>query len=277
MKLRMLAGLACALALSGCATYDYVGGGGYDGGYYSGSPVTQYRYYDYGYPSYGYSPGVSLGLSYGYPAYGYPLYRGRYPVDGAAGYPYFHGVPYRPPAVRPGHHGRPEANRPPTHGRPGHDGPRDRAPWRDLERLRNGEQPRQQRPGPRTNMESGRGSGELRGRPGSGSPPPGNLGPRPGTGTVPSGRMPSPEFRPRPASGAASSGPTQTFRQRQATPAYTPPVSRPAAAAPAVRPVAAPAPRSEPAPRARPAASSTPSRSRPERPSRTETRRTLER
>ncbi|HET6397202.1 MAG TPA: hypothetical protein VFF91_10225, partial [Pseudoxanthomonas sp.] len=75
MKLRLLTGLALVLALGGCASYGYVGSGG---GYYTGEPVTTYRYYErhgypYGYPyGYSYSPGWSYGLGYGY----YPYSRG---------------------------------------------------------------------------------------------------------------------------------------------------------------------------------------------------------
>ena len=78
MNLRKLTGLACVLALSGCATYDYVGAGygSYEGGdYYSGAPVTEYHYEGYGYPYYSYYPGISLGVRYGYPWYG------RYPGE----------------------------------------------------------------------------------------------------------------------------------------------------------------------------------------------------
>lgn len=76
MKFRLIfaAGL---LALSGCATYDYTGGG--SGGYYRGAPAVQYRYppgyspYFYGNP-YGNPYGAgSIGL-YDYPVY--PVYRG---------------------------------------------------------------------------------------------------------------------------------------------------------------------------------------------------------
>lgn len=78
MKFRLIfaAGL---LALGGCATYDYTGGG--SGGYYRGAPAVQYRYppgyspYFYGNPyglPYGYGAG-SIGL-YDYPVY--PVYRG---------------------------------------------------------------------------------------------------------------------------------------------------------------------------------------------------------
>ena len=78
MKLRLIfaAGL---MALSGCATYDYAGGG--SGSYYRGAPAVQYRYrpdyspYSYGSPygvPYEYGSG-SIGL-YDYPVY--PVYRG---------------------------------------------------------------------------------------------------------------------------------------------------------------------------------------------------------
>jgi len=44
---RLIVSTGLLLALSGCATYDYVGGSG--GGYYHGSPSVQYSY-PYGYP-----------------------------------------------------------------------------------------------------------------------------------------------------------------------------------------------------------------------------------
>lgn len=246
MKLRMLAALAGALALSGCATtYDYVGGS-YDGGYYTGAPVTQYRYYESTYPYYGYSPGVSLGVRYGYPAYG------RYPYVGRPGYgyPVYYGGPYRPP-VRPGHHGRPDGHRPPPpQDKPEQDRPRDRAPWRDLDRLRRVEAQHPQRPGPRPNIQAEPGDRQFHGRPGGGSRPEG-MRPAPSQQRP----MPSREFRPRPASG------------------YTPPRSAPANVP---RPAATPAPRAAAVPRVR-AASPAPAPGRSERMPRTGTRRTLER
>jgi hypothetical protein len=139
MKLRLLTGLACVLALGGCASYGYVDDGG---GYYTGSPSTQYVYpaygygvYGYGAPYYRYSPGLSFGIGYGggY-GYGYPYYRPPY---------YHYSRPHHYPPPRPGHEGRPGHD-----GRPDHRPPPvsdrnppqlDRAPWRDLERLRRGE------------------------------------------------------------------------------------------------------------------------------------------
>jgi hypothetical protein len=159
MKLRLFTGLALALALGGCASYGYVGDGG--SGYYTGGASTRYVYpaYSYGYGGYGssyyrYSPGLSFGLGYGSPygygGYGYGYYP-RYPAYP----PYYHSRPSHPPRPRPdqngpGHGGRPD--RPPVSGGPP---PRlDRAPWRDLERLRRGDGendgPRRRQPGPGT-------------------------------------------------------------------------------------------------------------------------------
>jgi len=160
MKLRLFTGLALALALGGCASYGYVGDGG--GGYYTGGPSTRYVYpsYSYGYGGYGYgpsyyrySPGLSFGLNYGYP-YGYGGY-GYYPRYPAYP-PYYHSRPPhyprppRPDQNGPGHGGRPD--HPPAAG--GQPPPLDRAPWRDLERLRRGDGegdgPRRRQPGPGT-------------------------------------------------------------------------------------------------------------------------------
>jgi hypothetical protein len=154
MKMRLFTGLAIALALGGCSTYGYVGDGG--GGYYSGGPSTRYIYEDYGVYGYGgygaasyyrYNPGWSYGLGYGYPGAYYPYGGGYYrPPYGYSRPPYYYPYP-RPP--RPDHDGRPGHG-----GHPGHDGrpdrppptagtqpppTLDRAPWRDLERLRRGE------------------------------------------------------------------------------------------------------------------------------------------
>ena len=72
MKMRLIVAGGLLLALSGCATYDYVGSGGGGGGsgYYHGAPSTQYRYpagYPYGYGSspYGYGSGYYGGGYYG--------------------------------------------------------------------------------------------------------------------------------------------------------------------------------------------------------------------
>jgi hypothetical protein len=71
---RLLAGLACTLALAGCASdpYYYGGYGSYGSygsyGYYatpSYDYATPYYYYDYGYPYYGY-PAFGGGLSLHY-------------------------------------------------------------------------------------------------------------------------------------------------------------------------------------------------------------------
>jgi hypothetical protein len=96
MKMRLMFAGGLLLALSGCATYDYVGGGA-GSGYYHGAPSVEYRY-PYGYPS-GYGPGYYGGGYYG-GGYGY-------------GNPYYRPYPnYRPPhnhrpPPRPGNGGNP--------------------------------------------------------------------------------------------------------------------------------------------------------------------------
>src|SRR5690606_19882370 len=257
MKLRMLSGLACALALSGCATYDYVGTG-YGGDYYSGAPVTEYHYheYGYGYPYYRYTPGVSLGVHY--------YYGGRYPAYGYPAYPYYH-APYRPPVRPPATAGgsRPEGHRPPPpkHDNPGHDRPRERAPWRDLDRLR------EQRDG------AARGPGRPQPRPQAAQG--GLYQPRP-QAAAPAPR-PVPEYRPRPDNQGRRLPLQQRLRSEEANaaPAAQPAVtggprpatygeSRPATVR-SPRPVAGDVPRPVSSPR------------RAERVPRFETRRTLER
>lgn len=111
MKMRLLLAGGLLLALSGCATYDYVGGGN---GYYRGTPSVQYNY-PYGYPSYGY---------------------GSYPYYGGYGYYGYGGSYYRPayrPPPRPDH--RPPPPRPP---RPGYNGG---SPWRNMDSLTRPAQP----------------------------------------------------------------------------------------------------------------------------------------
>jgi len=152
MKLRLFTGLAAALMLGGCATYEYVDRGG---GYYTGSSP-QYRtstygsfYGGYGYGGYGssylgyrYRPGWSFGLDYGYAPSWYPYLGGGFQGYGVGYYP--RPPYYRPPQVRP---------HPPYPGRPGQDDHRpdrpvsppaigqqqpdyDRTPWRNRDRLR---------------------------------------------------------------------------------------------------------------------------------------------
>lgn len=84
MKMRLLTAVFAAAALSGCATYDYIGGGA-PGGYYYGRPSVEY-YGPYG-ESYGYG-------YYGYYPYSYYGYYGYYPYYY---YPYYLYRPYRPP------------------------------------------------------------------------------------------------------------------------------------------------------------------------------------
>jgi hypothetical protein len=55
MKTRLMLAGGLLLALTGCTTYDYVGGGR-SGSYYHGAPSVEYRYpagypYNYGYPT----------------------------------------------------------------------------------------------------------------------------------------------------------------------------------------------------------------------------------
>ncbi|WP_312709123.1 hypothetical protein [Stenotrophomonas sp.] len=115
MKMRLLFAGGLMLALTGCATYDYVGGGR-GGGYYHGAPSTEYRYpygypYDSGYPYYG---------GYGYYGYGNPYYSR----------PVYRPPPHnhRPPP-RPGNGGE---NRPPPPPRQNNGG----SPWRNLDSMR---------------------------------------------------------------------------------------------------------------------------------------------
>ncbi|WP_372382813.1 hypothetical protein ACCQ12_01985 [Xanthomonas sp. NCPPB 1068] len=125
MKFRLIfaAGL---LALGGCATYDYTGGG--SGGYYRGAPAVQYRYPPGYSPYYGGPYGGPYGVPYGaggiglydYPAY--PIYRG-------GGYyyrPNDRRPQYRPPrpngsfnnGPRPNGPRPQQPNRPPATGAP---------------------------------------------------------------------------------------------------------------------------------------------------------------
>src|SRR5690606_18448953 len=278
MNLRKLTGLACVLALSGCATYDYVGAGygSYEGGdYYSGAPVTEYHYEGYGYPYYSYYPGISLGVRYGYPWYG------RYP-----GYyvtPAYPTYVHRPPVHRPPHSagGRPEGHRPPQrppqHGKPGTARPRDGAPWRDLDRLRRDrERADDDRRGPRPVMQP-QSAGTYRAQP-QGNPQsrPVNTQARPG------------QVQPMRPGRVQQVSQNQQVRQRPAgtpAPVYRPQAQpqqggRPVVAAPRPAPQNRGQPSVRPAPRAeaRPAAprpSAPPPRA--ERPARTETHRTQER
>ena len=76
MKMRLMLAGGLLLALTGCTTYDYVGGGR-SGSYYHGAPSVEYRYpagypYNYG-PYYGGYGGYYGG--YGNPYYSRPIYR----------------------------------------------------------------------------------------------------------------------------------------------------------------------------------------------------------
>lgn len=137
MKMRLIIAGGLLLALSGCATYDYVGGG--RDGYYHGAPSTQYRYpagYPGGYP-YGYGSGY-----YGYGGYGY-------------GYPVYRSYPnYRPPhhGHRPGNgnHRPPDRPRPPTRP-PGNNGG---SPWRNMDSNTRPRQPSVSRPAPQRQQQA---------------------------------------------------------------------------------------------------------------------------
>ena len=159
MKLRLITGLAAALLLAGCTTYDYVdrGGGYYTGSspQYSGSVYGSYGYDGYGqggygygsnYSAYRYRPGGSFGLGYGYGnPYGYYRPGGGYYGGGYYGGGYYGGGYYpRPPVYRPHPSHPPHRPRPGDQGQqPGHPPPviaprppkLDGAPWRNLEEL----------------------------------------------------------------------------------------------------------------------------------------------
>ncbi|MGV8961434.1 MAG: hypothetical protein ACOH1V_13805 [Stenotrophomonas sp.] len=127
MKTRLILATGLLLGLSGCATYDYVGGAG--GGYYHGSPSVQ-QTYPYGYGGYGGYGRYGYG-SYGYDDYGYRGYRPSYIY-----YPQNH---YRPP-----HGGQGNGHRPPTPGNgdgrpprppPASNSGNNKSPWRNLDNL----------------------------------------------------------------------------------------------------------------------------------------------
>lgn len=204
MKLRLITGLAAALVLSGCATYDYVGHGG---GYYTGSSPQYSRsgygsaYGSYGYGSaygYRYRPGWSFGLDYAYPYSYYPYGSGYY----GGGYypqrpPYYRPYPPRPP--RPGdHQQQPEQPERPPPVAGSSPPPLNRAPWRDIERLRrgeaNGEPPPRAQPG--TNAFGGDAGPTPDSVPFPGGRAAG-LRPQPPTGLSPdAGMRPQPSFNP---------------------------------------------------------------------------------
>lgn len=260
MKLRVLTGLACALALAGCTTYGYVDDGG---GYYTGYDYSSYSYgtvygsygYGLGVPyAYRYRPGWSFGLGYGHPSYyygyGYPGYYYRPP----------HYHPHAPAPPRPGHHGGDHDGRPdrppPTAGNT--PPPLNRAPWRDLERLRRGseeDQPRR-RPQPGTRSIAGPQPG-MSGGPGPGTG--GSVRPVPPTGTG---------YRVDPPQGGTDTAVRRRFPGNSGGSA--PVATRPVAPQPQPRssggefrqaPRSNAAPRSAPAPRPAPSGSSRPQRS----------------
>lgn len=129
MKMRLMFAGGLLLALTGCTTYDYVGGGR-SGSYYHGAPSVEYRYpagypYNYGYPYYGGYGGYYGG--YGNPYYSRPIYRP----------PHNH----RPPP-RPGNGGE---HRPPPPSRPSYNGG---SPWRNMDSMRRPPQSNAQPPAP---------------------------------------------------------------------------------------------------------------------------------
>lgn len=137
MKLRIALAGGLLLALSGCATYDYAGGGS-SGGYYTGQPSVQYNY-PAGYP--GYNGGGYYGYGGGYGGYypgGYyrPGYGYGYPVVRP---PHNHRPP-RPPGNRPPPT-RPPENRPPPRNNGG-------SPWRNMDSNTRPQRPPQAGPRP---------------------------------------------------------------------------------------------------------------------------------
>ncbi len=138
--------VVAAAALSGCVSsgYGYRGGAG---DYYYGESLP--GHYGYGAPygnvGYGYPGGV-----YGSISYGTRYYRGpyRYGYGHGYGHPYYYRPgygyfgPYYPPYRRPVvvHPRHPHPRRPPHEERPDHQERPDRSgvPWRDLDRLGEG-------------------------------------------------------------------------------------------------------------------------------------------
>lgn len=131
MKMRLMLAGGLLLALTGCTTYDYVGGGR-SGSYYHGAPSVEYRYpagypYNYG-PYYGGYGGYYGG--YGNPYYSRPIYRP----------PHNHRPPPRP--GNGGEHRPPQSNAqpsaPPPQARPAPapSAPRmNGSPWRNMDRA----------------------------------------------------------------------------------------------------------------------------------------------
>lgn len=124
MVRKLLLPLLAIVLLGGCVSTGYGYRSAPRGDYYHGYPSTDYRVYG----------DVRYGASYGHwPYRGYRGWNGRgYYRPG-----YYYGYPgYRPPVVvRP----RPDNG----HDRPRQD--RDRAPWRDLDRIRQDRTPTVQR------------------------------------------------------------------------------------------------------------------------------------
>lgn len=114
---KLLLPLAALVLLGGCVStgYSYRGG---SGDYYHGRPSVDYRYYPSYYPYGYYGPYRYRHAS----PWGYRYYYGGYP------YGYRHRYVY---PRYPGHHERPRTDPTPD---------RSRSPWRDLDRLRDGNQ-----------------------------------------------------------------------------------------------------------------------------------------
>lgn len=115
MVRKLLLPALAILLLGGCVSTGYGYRSAPRGDYYYGHPTTDYRYHgDFRYSSGGYGYWPHRGYSNWYSPYRYPGYYYGYPG-------------YRPPIVV---HPRPDNG----HDRPNQD--RDRAPWRDLDRIR---------------------------------------------------------------------------------------------------------------------------------------------
>ncbi|NIJ88838.1 hypothetical protein FHR49_001625 [Xanthomonas campestris] len=152
MKFRLIfaAGL---LALGGCATYDYTGGG--SGGYYRGAPAVQYRYPPGYSPYYGGPYGGPYGVPYGAGGiglYDYPVYQ----VYRGGGYyyrPNDRRPQYRPPrpngsfnnGPRPNGPRPQQPNRPPATGAPSRPPARIGAPPRVIREIQRQTAPRNTR------------------------------------------------------------------------------------------------------------------------------------
>lgn len=150
---RFVIGAAALLALSGCATYDYVGdGSGYYQGYggassspYGYSPYGSYRYGDYSYYGNGYYPyrpvvvrPIVLPPNHR-PGHGHGNRPPQHRPDRPGGSNHDHRPP-RPPAGNGGGHRPPPQSRPPQN-RPPRPESSTGSPWRNMDQL---QRPRRQ-------------------------------------------------------------------------------------------------------------------------------------